>query len=260
MGFMSDWYLPPQPTDANGNPLPSGGSMAALMDSSALGASDLSGHAMAWSPVPGAGAPVPADWSLYDPQTSFSDGLSASGSLGFADANGQNQGASPQPASAPAARLPYDNTPVPFLDWRGDPIIGPDGDAMMIPKGADPHFFVDQGLADRSAGWASTARSLANFGQGHPWDLQRQEPDKPMKNQFRDAASVAIGLYGAAAGVPQPVMLGLSGLYAAKNSTFPKDEPRDPLYVTLSKRNVDNTKLGYELYQTGRIGPTPGAP
>jgi hypothetical protein len=158
--------------------------------------------------------------------------------------------------SFPATTLSYDNTPVPFIDWRGDPVLDPKNGQMMIPKGVDPHFFVDQGHADAAAGPLAVMRGLYNFRQGGPWDLQR--PGN--MSAFVDAASTAIGLYSAAAGVYPHDLLSLQALYAFFNSKFGDDDPRSFKYWPLPERNVANTYKGYELYRSSRVGPTPGAP
>jgi len=68
-----------------------------------------------------------------------------------------------------------------------------------------------------------------------------------------DYATVGIGLYGAAAGIPVDEILTYQNAYAAGRSDFKKAR-MDPIYTNLAERNVFNTKLGYQLYQSGRIG------
>jgi hypothetical protein len=95
--------------------------------------------------------------------------------------------------------------------------LGEGQQPIMMPKGVDPNFFVDQGLADRGDP-ARILLNLGNFGQGGAWDLQR--PGNPTMKEFRDAASVAIGLYGAAAGINPHHVLTMQSLYALLYSRF----------------------------------------
>ncbi|MGO8915757.1 MAG: hypothetical protein ACLQJR_07610, partial [Stellaceae bacterium] len=59
----------------------------------------------------------------------------------------------------------------------------------------------------------------------------------------------------AAAGIPIDELLSYQNLYAVYHSNF-GNAPRDPVYTHLAERNVDNTRRGYELYESGRIGPS----
>ncbi len=130
---------------------------------------------------------------------------------------------------------------------------------MMIPRGVDQLFFVNRGLADATAGPWAIIRGLRNFGQGRDWDLQRQGPDDTPDQNFVDAATVALGLYGSAAGIYPADLLRLQSFYAMFNSDFGKAVV-SPKYDPLPVRNVMNTLRGYELHRSGRIGPTPAAP
>jgi len=73
-----------------------------------------------------------------------------------------------KPAPAPGTPLigpdgkPLDpNTRVPFKDDNGDDVLGPDHKPMLRPAGADPHFFVEQGVRDRE-----TVRKILNEANG----------------------------------------------------------------------------------------------
>jgi hypothetical protein len=78
--------------------------------------------------------------------------------------------------------------------------------------------------------------------------------------QFVDVSSTALGLYGAAAGVDPHDLLSLQALYARFNSKFGERVPRSQQYYPLPETNVANTRKGYQLYYSGRVGPTPGMP
>src|SRR4051812_13148948 len=74
--------------------------------------------------------------SVSDPNQRFGDGSHEPGGSSQVDPTG--------------GKLSTDNTPVPFLDVHGNPVlIGKDG-PIMIPREVDPAFFVNRGLADRS--------------------------------------------------------------------------------------------------------------
>jgi len=72
-----------------------------------------------------------------------------------------------------------------------------------------------------------------------------------------DGATIALGLYAAAAGMPEDELLKMQNDYAREFSSFrPGTEMNIPDHQFLPKRNVINTHIGYELYRSGRIGPT----
>ena len=77
-------------------------------------------------------------------------------------------------------------------------------------------------------------------------------PDGEFFDEWVDYATVAIGLYAAAAGMPIDWILRIQDEYARRNSDF-KDALRDSVYRNLREDNVRNTRLGYELYHSGRI-------
>jgi hypothetical protein len=63
---------------------------------------------------------------------------------------------------------------------------------------------------------------------------------------------VSLGLYGATAGISMDALLQIQNTYAGFFSNF-GDAPMDNMYTNLAARNVFNTRLGYELYYSGRI-------
>jgi hypothetical protein len=60
-----------------------------------------------------------------------------------------------------------------------------------------------------------------------------------------------IGVFAAAAGMRVEDMLRLVDAYAAPISHF--EEDRDNVYTHSAKQDVEDTKRGYALYQSGRI-------
>ena len=125
---------------------------------------------------------------------------------------------------------------------------------MQRPSDVDLRYFVDQGIAARGS-LIDTYGNLPNFREGGPWDIQRIGSDEKPTRPFIDSANVAIGLYGASAGISQGAALNIANGFAAAESNF-KDAPRDDTYTHLRKENVYDIKLGYSLYQSGKIGPT----
>jgi hypothetical protein len=172
-------------------------------------------------------------------------------------------------AAAPVPRT--DDTPVPFVDDKGAVVLKPDGKPMMRPADArmDPHFFVNQGLKDKKdeemlleTGGEERGLSalgywigaLCHFDRWHPWDAQRI--NHTYHPEFVDYATVAIGLYAAANGIPEKDILTIEN-YAARDSHFDPQVKMDTTYTHLPTRNIENTDRGYWLYQHGRIAATP---
>jgi RHS repeat-associated protein len=149
---------------------------------------------------------------------------------------------------------------VPFQDDQGNEVSDWRGQKMMMPDDADPNFFVQQGLANAAldaqvSGSSFAVDALSNFRQGGAWDLQRVGPNLNFNHQFIDFSTVAIGLYAAAAGISLNSILFIQNTYAAAFSNYPSNTRFDPVWTSLPARNVYNTRLGYELYNSGRIGP-----
>ncbi len=182
-------------------------------------------------------------------------------------------------AAAASVSTPKDPTaPVPVLDDRGNPVLIPKGpykgQQMLRPAGLDPHFFVKQGTADKSrydalshianpyggdAGLAMLLREfeqLYKFRQGGEWDAQRA--GRKNYSEYVDYATVAIGLYAASAGISRDNILRLQDAYASRHSSFRRSTEKsgpdmDETYTHLPRRNVANTDLGFQLYQSGLI-------
>ena len=154
------------------------------------------------------------------------------------------------------------NDPVTFVDAEGKPMLDQEGQTMQRPSGLDPHFFVRTGLQDKAfvaamvrsgqggpAG-AYIASQLAKFAAYYPWDAQRL--DRGFHHEYVKYATVVIGLYAAALGLPEDHILDIQNSYASVLSDM-KESRFDSFYTNLPEDNVWNTRLGYELYRSGRI-------
>jgi hypothetical protein len=156
----------------------------------------------------------------------------------------------------------HSTTAAPFNDDQGQPVLDINGRQMLKPSDVDPRFFVDEGLAAlqadallMSAG-SQTLANLINFRIGGSWDVQRVGPGKMFVGAFTDFANVAIGLYGAAAGIPRGTLLSIANQAAAQFSRFAPNAAMHPTYTSLRVVNVYDINKGYDLYQKGQIGPT----
>jgi hypothetical protein len=164
-----------------------------------------------------------------------------------------------------------DATPVLFRDDMGAEVLGPDGKPMMRPADPrmDPHFFVNQGLKDKKAELALLllggpggepaklayqAIELCHFDRWYPWDAQRI--NHTFHPEFVDYATVAIGLYAAASGIPEDEILTVQNI-RARDSHFDPGQKMDDTYTHLRTANVENTHRGYELYRQHKIAATP---
>jgi hypothetical protein len=68
---------------------------------------------------------------------------------------------------------------------------------------------------------------------------------------------LGLGLCDAAARIPENELLEIQNRAAEAGSDFRPGTEYDMIYTRLPRRNVINTHIGYELYQSGRIGPDP---
>lgn len=153
--------------------------------------------------------------------------------------------------------------PVKVLDDHGLEVLDQLGNPMQRPKDMPPSLFVDRGLA-AAAALQNTPPDTSidqitldhiQFRQGGALDAQRV--NGVVVDQYVDYATVGIGLYSAAAGVPLEQTLATENTYAALvHSRYIHGEEMDDTYTFLPKRNVGNTKIGYDLYNSGRIGPS----
>jgi len=161
-----------------------------------------------------------------------------------------------------------DDRAVPFVGDDGKPVLSVTGTPMQRPAGLDPHFFVDQGLADgkletdmlqREGGGPGVlgyaAGQLAKFKQGGPWDAQRA--GGRFHPEFVNYATVIIGLYAAASGSSRQEILSIENGYAALFSRYAQHPEMDRTYTHLPRLNVQNTEIGFQLYEQKRLRPSP---
>ena len=110
------------------------------------------------------------------------------------------------------------------------------------------------GPGGEPASLAYQAMELCHFDRGYLWDAQRI--NHTYHPEFVDYATVAIGLYAAANGIPEKDILTVQNL-RARDSHFDSRVKMDGTYTHLPTRNVENTHLGYELYRQHKIAATP---
>jgi RHS repeat-associated protein len=154
----------------------------------------------------------------------------------------------------PAASLDNSNLrAVPFTDDAGNVQFDLNRVAIQRPDGWDPHFFTGAGARIGLSPLAFQALAT-KFHQGGPWDAQRAgilPGGRPTRSEFKSGSNVFIGLFAAAAGIPETVTLSITNDYAAVKSGF--IEPLDPDYTFLPARLVNNIQMGYDLQQTGAV-------
>jgi hypothetical protein len=157
-----------------------------------------------------------------------------------------------------ASDIPPDNPkhPVPFLDSNGQPVIDDQGNALSRPADLPPEMYVRAGFAagKQFAATAATpgpdaasvyqamlgiAQELRQFEHNGAWDAERVQGRYVV--EYEDYATIAIGLYCAAAGMPFYTALLVQLTYAMKEGRL------------LTAREIRDTQIGYELYQSGRI-------
>lgn len=95
---------------------------------------------------------------------------------------------------------------------------------------------------------------LSKFKQGGEWDVQRLYSTSGIDKDTRDISTINIGIYAAASGMSLDDILTIEDSYARFFSKFNwnQDTP-DKIYIHLPVRNVNNTKIGYDLYKNGKI-------
>jgi hypothetical protein len=176
-----------------------------------------------------------------------------------------------------AGEIPADSPghPVQFLDGAGEPITI-QGNQILRPYDRPPSMYTSEGAASHLAQYidlynqavqtelddpteqneqalaglaAKIAQELAQFRHGGSLDAERLQGQ--YVRDYHDYANIAIGLYLAAAGVRIEDGLRIANLYAEVMSEF--HEPMDEVYTHLPRRDVRDIKMGYELYQSGRI-------
>jgi hypothetical protein len=170
----------------------------------------------------------------------------------------------------------HPRAPVPFVDSDDKQIFDAQGNPLLRPLGLPPELYAQAGFTIRS--WANTliglkqeaipddpdvanAQSMAlaavaskillPLAPGGPLDAERF--DWTYVRDYRHYQNIMIGVYGAAAGMGREDVLSLVNLYATIVSEFRANEPKDEIYTHSAKQDAEDTRLGYELYQSGRI-------
>lgn len=128
------------------------------------------------------------------------------------------------------------------------------GNEILIPK-EFPHGAVEKSIRDIKMdisnaetayfGLAEFAMGLARFRTFGEWDAQRLSGH--FVDEYRDFSTIIIGYYGGSIGLSESSMLEIENTYAKYKSRFSKYEPMDEYYKYLPRRNVYNTKIGYDL-------------
>ena len=185
-------------------------------------------------------------------------------------------GAAAGVAAAGVVRPNDPAAPVPVFDDQRRPVLIPEGpnkgQQMLRPAGLAPHLFVREGTADKSyydalinhatpnpysgdgTGPAILLREfmqLSKLNQGGEWDAQRVGGQ--FHPEYVDYATVAIGLYAASSGMSRDEILRIEDAFAARESRYRPETEMDKIYTHLPVRNVANTDLGFQLYQSGGI-------
>ncbi len=203
------------------------------------------------------------------------------------------EGGTASSSNAGALTIPSDpashTTATQLLDSAGHPVLDATGSVAQLPVALSPEFFVQRGHTDGplyasaiqgwdAANFLSTAPAdpetmaaqgiasltakaaveasliaspIVNFGQGRVWDAQRY--DGTHFASFVSGASILIGIYGAAAGIPESMMQGIQNDYAFLHSRFAPGTVMDSTYRYLPATNVENVHIGYELVTSGQL-------
>jgi hypothetical protein len=172
--------------------------------------------------------------------------------------------------------LPEDHprAPVEFVDSDGVPIHDNQGQPIFRPASMPPERYVQAGLANPFSGTALSAL-MSPQDQVGPWDvtpsvargifyslllpvspggsLDAERFDFSRVIDYRHYLNIMIGVYGAAAGLDQDDVLSTIDDCAVNFSRFGRNDRLDDVYTHSAKQDVEDTKLGYRLYQSGRI-------
>lgn len=89
---------------------------------------------------------------------------------------------------------------------------------------------------------------LSPVAPGGPLDAERFGSTRVI--DYRHYLNIVLG---AAAGLDVDDVLSAVDLYARFFSTFGSSEKKDEVYAHSAKQDVEDTKRGYRLYQSGRI-------
>ena len=164
--------------------------------------------------------------------------------------------------------------PVEFVDSSGRPILDDQGNPLLRPISLPPERYIQAGrethnLAEfldvyrqavAQGGPGAEAAPLAQavsdlavlpIAPGGPLDAERF--DWQYVRDYRHYQNIMIGVYGAAAGLSRNDVLSLVDFYAALFSSFRAPELKDQIYPHSARQDVEDTILGYSLYESGRI-------
>jgi hypothetical protein len=171
--------------------------------------------------------------------------------------------------------LPEDHprAPVEFVDSDGVPIHDNQGQPIFRPTSMPPERYVAAGLANQSLGTdiAGYKQQIAQGGAaaegasvvgplvlallpvapGGMLDAERF--DFSRVRDYRHYLNIMIGVYGATMGLDESDVLSTIDEYARLFSRFDAKEPLDNVYTHSARQDVEDTKLGYKLYRSGRI-------
>jgi hypothetical protein len=157
------------------------------------------------------------------------------------------------------------------VDSDDKQIFDAQGNPLLRPVGLPPELYAQAGLSVRS--WAEDFNALRPkvlpnspevlatiaykillpLAPGAALDAERF--DWTYVRDYRRYQNIMIGVYGAAAGMSREDVLSLVDLYATIVSEFRANERNDEIYTHSAKQDAEDTRLGYELYRSGRIRP-----
>jgi hypothetical protein len=161
--------------------------------------------------------------------------------------------------------------PVPFVDSDDKQIFDAQGNPLLRPVGLPPELYAQAGLSVRS--WAEDFNALRPkvlldspevlatiafkillpLAPGAALDAERF--DWTYVRDYRHYQNIMIGVYGAATGMSREDVLSLVDFYATIVSEFRANERNDEIYTHSAKQDAEDTRLGYQLYRSGRIRP-----
>lgn len=171
-----------------------------------------------------------------------------------------------------AKDIPADDPkhPVPFVNSQGIPVTDAQSNPLLRPADLPPAMYVRAGLSsnlgliiaayeqieqndpEAEAGLPAVLYfELNQLGQGGALDAERY--GLSYVTDYRDYANIGIGLFMAAANVDIDDALTMADIYAEFRSKFSTDETMDQVYTHLAERDVRDVRLGYQLYNSGRI-------
>jgi hypothetical protein len=170
----------------------------------------------------------------------------------------------------------HPRAPVPFVDSDNVQINDAQGNPLLRPQGLPPELYAQAGFAVRSTAEqfidqvsrevpgdpdlaqadmviraALATKLLAALAPGGVLDAERF--DWTYVRDYRHYQNIMIGVYAAAAGLPVDDVLKLVDAYATPISGFSTKEKLDSVYAHSARQDVEDTKFGYALYQSGRI-------